>query len=389
MNTLYSILAFFILLSPIVRGQHIRREKLDSLMSKAERTHSEAVIIFQANKLVAERYFGNAKPTTLIESMSCTKSIVGLAVACMLSDKLIDSLDIPIHQYYPEWKQGQKQLITIRHLVNMTSGLQNDPVATKEIYPSPDFVKLALAAELVAKPGAEWSYNNKSLNLMAGVIRQVTGKRMDKYIGDRLFKPLGIKNFKWTLDKAGNPHVMSGCQIRPADFIKIGLLLSNNGIYEGKEVISSASIRQVIDPCPKYKGYGMLWWIDYKNTISIVDDQCISSLAQAGIDKDFMDKVLQMKGVYTSDDAYIAKIKVVFGENPWEYINKTLGSTLRIRRKEFVGEVSYRADGYLGNYIVVDPKTNIVAVRMISGNSYEGEQDYFADFRQMILGLTE
>jgi len=385
------IMLFAFLFAATVNAQHsIVQNKLDSLMKKAELTHSEAVIIYQDNKLVAEKYFGIGKPEQKIETMSCTKSIVGLAVACMLSDKLIDSLDVPVYKYYPEWKQGQKQFITLRHLVYMTSGLQNDPMATKEIYPSPDFVKLALAAELSTKPGAEWSYNNKSLNLMAGVIKQITGKRMDKYIADRLFKPLGIKTFNWTLDKAGNPHVMSGCQVKPSDFIKFGLLILNEGKYNGKEVISSKSIQELLTPCEQYHGYGMLWWIDHKQIVSIVDDSCIKKLAEAGIEKEFIDKVEKMKGVYNSEDEFYAKIQTIFGNSPWEYINNTLKpKKLRMRKKELSGDKTYRADGYLGNYIVVDPKTKIVAIRMISGESYKGDQDGFGDFQKMALNLTQ
>lgn len=384
------ILFFFVFpISVSVFGQQVSKPKLDSLVKKSELTHSEAVLIYHDNKLILEKYFGVGSPSRIIESMSCTKSIVGLAVACILSDKRIDDLDVPVYKYYPEWKQGQKKLITLRHLVNMTSGLQNDPVATKEIYPSPDFVKLALAAELTDKPGTVWSYNNKSLNLMAGIIKQVTGKRMDKYIGERLFKPMGIKTFNWTLDKAGNPHVMSGCQVKPSDFIKLGLLVLNNGKFNGKEIISSESIREMLTPCDQYKGYGILWWIDYEKTVSIVDDTCIKSLVEAGVQKEFIEKVEKMKGVYFSDDEYIAKIQGIFGKNPWEYINNTLGTNLKIRRKEFDGNVTYRADGYLGNYIIVDPLNRIVAVRMISGESYQNQNDDFNDFRKMILGLYQ
>jgi CubicO group peptidase (beta-lactamase class C family) len=387
LTPLLSVLLVALGCSPVC-GQKIRPERLDSLMKRAAETHSEAVLVYENGKLVAENYFGIGKPERLIETMSCTKSIVGLAVACMLSDKLIDSLDVPVWKFYPEWKQGQKQLITLKHLVNMTSGLQNDPVATKEIYPSPDFVKLALAAELTGKPGTVWSYNNKSLNLMAGVIQQITGKRMDKYIGDRLFKPLGIKTFRWTLDDAGNPHVMAGCQVKPSDFVKFGLLVLNNGKFNGKEIISSKSLEEVLTPCELFKGYGMLWWIDYEKTISIVDDAGIELLAEAGVDKEFIDKVEQMKGVYTSDEEYIARILTVFGDNPWNEINTALGPNLKIRRREFSGKITYRADGYLGNYIIVDPEHNIVAVRMISGDSFQSDHDNFTDFREMVLRLT-
>ena len=384
---LHSLLGFMI--GSFTYGQEIDQSKLVALLEKAKQTHSEAVIIYQDNKLVTEKYFGIGKANTKIESMSCTKSIVGLAVACMLTDNLIDSLDVPVSVYYPEWRQGQKQLITIRHLVNMTSGLQNNPNASIEIYPSPDFVQLALTAELSNKPGEEWSYNNKSLNLMAGVIQKITGKRMDVYIGERLFKPLGITDFSWSLDSTGNPHVMSGCQIKPMDFAKIGLLLLNKGKFNDEQVIDEIYITQVVTPCLQYPGYGMLWWIDYENTTSIIDDEIINQLIKADVSKDFIDKTIKMKGTYNTNEEYFDKLRMVFGDNPWEYISENLGSGLQIRKKEFSGDITYRADGYLGNYIIVDPKEKIVAVRMISHQSFESQDDNFVDFRNMVLNLTK
>lgn len=388
MNIRFLIIVITFLSISTIKGQPIIKPKLDVLIKKAELTHSDAVIIYKDNRMVIEKYFGKGNPNRIVESMSCTKSVVGLAIACILSDSLISSLDVPVYKFYPEWKQGQKQFITLKHIVQMTSGLQNEPLATKEIYPSPDFVKLALAAELSSKPGDVWSYNNKALNLISGIIKKITGKRMDKFISERLFKPLGITTFNWTLDLAGNPHMMSGCQVKPSDFIKFGLVILNKGLYNGKRVISEKVINEIITPCEQYKGYGILWWLDYSKTLSIVDESCVDKLREAGIDSEFISKVEKMKGVYDSDEEYVNKIELVFGNNPWEYINKTLGVNLKMRKKEFSGFVTYRADGYLGNYIIIDPRNKIVAIRMISGESYQSEQDSFSDFKKMVLGLT-
>lgn len=105
-----TIVLFFSVIVTSYYGQGINQTKLNSLLKKSEETHSEAVIIYKENQLVIEKYFGIGQADNKIESMSCTKSIVGLAVACMLTDKLIQSLDTPIADYYPEWKQGQKSL---------------------------------------------------------------------------------------------------------------------------------------------------------------------------------------------------------------------------------------------------------------------------------------
>lgn len=370
-------------------GQKMNEAKLKKILIKAESTHSEALIIYKDNELVVEKYFGIGQPEEKIESMSCTKSIVGLAVACMLTDGVIKNLDMPIADLYPEWKQGQKQLITIRHLVNMTSGMQNNPNASAEIYPSNDFVQLALASELSKKPGEVFEYNNKSLNLMAGVIKKITGKRMDDYIGERLFKPLEITDYSWTLDNAGNPHVMSGCQIKPKDLIKLGLLLLNNGYYNNDCVIAPEHISEVVHPSTQYKGYGMLWWLDYENTSSIVDSEIINDLRKANVSKEFVRKATKMKGIYGSNEEYLARLQLIFGDDPYEYINKHLKPGLRLRKRDFSGNVTYRADGYLGNYIIVNPQHNVVAVRMISHQSFIVNTDGFTDFGKEILNLTQ
>jgi len=371
-------------------GQDIKPGNLSNLLEKGKESSSNAIIIYKDNKLVTETYFDTVRSDTKIESMSCTKSIVALAIACLQSDGLIDSLDVPVYKFYPEWRQGQKQLITLRHLLTMTSGVQNNPDATVEIYPSPDFVQLALSAELSSKPGEKFEYNNKALNLLAGVIKKITGKRMDVYIKDRLFKPLNINDYNWTVDRAGNPHVMSGCQLKPSDFIKIGLLLLNKGSYSGRQIISPQYIDALTIPCKQYDGYGLLWWIDHEYSLYTVDDEIINEMIINDISNDFINKIKLLKGSYPSEQVFYRKLVDVFGQNFRELLNENLqAKKLRFVKKENKGNITYRADGYLGNFIIVDPRTKIVAIRMISGDRSIGNNTNFTGFKDMVLSLTK
>ena len=377
-----------------LEAQNIDKHKLEELLLKAKETNSEAIIIYQNNILRTEKYFGIGHKDSLIETMSCTKSVVGLAAACLLEDGLLDSLDTPVFKFYPEWNQGKKKDITIRHLLTMTSGIQNHRNANMEIYPSPDFVQLALCAELTESPGTKFRYNNKSLNLMSGIFEKVTGKRMDLYIKERLFKPLNIEKYNWTQDKAGNPHMMSGCQLMPRDFAKIGLLLMNNGSYNGDQIISKQNISKVIEPSLQYRGYGLLWWLDYEVIKYTIDDEIINNLVEQKVNPQFISKVELMKGEYLSLQEYSAKIVEIFGENSREYILTNISDFGQFRKKELMGSASiYRADGYLGNYIVVDPLNKIVAIRMISYKSYnfddETGKDGFREFNSMVKELVK
>jgi CubicO group peptidase (beta-lactamase class C family) len=390
-HKIFFLTGLFQLYMHIVCSQEaVDKAVLDSLFFMAAKTHSEALIIYHDNKPVIEKYFGDGRPNNKVEAMSVTKGIVGLAIACLQSDGQLKSLDEPVYKYYPEWNQGRKKEITIRQLLNNTSGLQTVANASAEIYPSNDFIQLALAAELSDKPGTVFNYNNKAVNLLAGIIHKITGKRMDLYIGERLFKPLGVTDYSWAFDRSGNPHAMSGCRIRASDLAVIGLLVLNGGRYKEKALIEEKYVRELTVPSARYEGYGLLWWIDHESVVSVVDDKSLAELEKAELDKKFIEKVKQMKGVYSSDQESAERAKKIFGKNAADYLNSILGpKDLWIRRMEFKGAVSWRSEGYLGNYLIVIPEKKLVAVRMTSSQSHKGDKDNFPAFGKMVRRLVK
>ena len=77
----------------------------------------------------------------------------------------------------------------------MTSGIQNTG-SSDEIYPRPDWVRLALAAELTTAPGASFDYNNKAVNLLSGIIHVATTEPLDDYVSEQFFLPMDIKSLE-------------------------------------------------------------------------------------------------------------------------------------------------------------------------------------------------
>lgn len=230
------------------------REALATLLARAEETHSDALVVRHRERVVGEWHFGRAPGP--IETMSCTKSVVNLAIGALIDDGALAGLDQPVHEIYPEWRQGDKRRITLRHLLNHTSGLQNYPDTSIEIYPAPDVVRLALAAELSDPPGSWLAYNNKAVNLLAGIVERVGGQRLDHYLRDRVFRPLGIAEFEWTLDGAGNPYAMAGLQLGAGDLAKIGQLLLNRGRWDGTQIVSAGWIEA---SCRQSQPYNPSW----------------------------------------------------------------------------------------------------------------------------------
>jgi CubicO group peptidase (beta-lactamase class C family) len=373
----------------------VSREALDRLLDRAKQSNSDAVVIMKDGLLVGEWHFGKAEGP--IETMSATKSIVNLAVGKLIDAGKIRSLEQPVHEFFPEWRQGRKKHITIRHLLNHTSGLQNERSTMLEIYPSPDFVKLALAAELDADPGTTFSYNNKAVNLVAGLVRAASGTRLDDYLRSQIFTPMGIHDIAWDTDPAGNPHAMSGLSMRALDLAKIGQMLLDGGVYQGKRIISADWIAESTKPSqPLVPTCGLLWWLlpsEYRAVIA--DDELITRWQKAGASAAFLDRVRPLAGqVFTDKAALLAARQRAFaGEAGAElWAANTARKGLPESRRLPTPVVGFFADGYLGQFLVVLPRQRLVAVRqMRSPNDPaidEQQLDVFGEFPEMVQQLV-
>jgi CubicO group peptidase (beta-lactamase class C family) len=370
----------------------IRSAEFDALMRRAGEAHSDAVVIMKDGQIVAEEYFGRDRGP--IELMSCTKSIVSLGIGKLIDEGRIEAVDQPVHAFYPEWKQGAKKDITVRHLLNHTSGLQNLPDTRIEIYPAPDSIKLSLAAELTDPPGTRFSYNNKAVNLLSGIIELASGKRMDQYLKDAIFEPLGIFVYRWHLDAAGHPYAMAGCQLQAADFARIGQLVLGKGAWIDERVISADWIEEMLKPGQDINWRcGLLWWRHYAYERAVIDGAKLEEFRLAGVAAEYVEKVASLKDrVFESEKQVVDALDTALGPERVTVREREFASKgVRQLFKWTVGEIdAFHADGYLGQYMVIVPSHALVAVRQVrSRESYDFETDQFPDFLDRVLALVE
>lgn len=378
----------------------VNQDALDRLVERARESESDALVVVRDGVTIGTWRFG--KPEGPIESMSATKSIVALAFGVLLADGRLESLDEPVCTFFPEWKQGRKADVTIRHLLGQRSGLQNVPRTTVEIYPSPDFVQLALCAELTEDPGSTWRYNNKACNLLAGVVERIAGEPMDDLLGRTVFAPLGITDWSWTRDRAGNPHGMSGLQIRPEDLAKLGRLMLDEGEWNGARILPRAFVRDLITDQahpmqPEQAGtvmeywgpsYGLGWWV-VGDAVPSVTERLLDAWRESAMPEDFIEALTPLLGA-RGPEIYAQAVELAGGEERWAAM------TWQADRPDFdilpSPPVGYAAKGYLGQLLVVLPESRLVAVRM--RRSPEGEFDERAidsmrDFERLVRALVE
>lgn len=383
------LLSLFVL--PLLTFSQSSSQKYEPLINAAKQTDSNALIVLEDGEKVVD--YQKNTTSEKIFSRSVTKSVVALAVAKLLTDGKLDSLDTPVAHFYPEWKQGQKKDITIRHLMNQTSGLQNVDRAPVEIYPAPDAVQLGLSASVINEPGTKFSYNNKATNLLSGIIEKLSGQKLDEYLGSALFNPMGITDFDWQTDEAGNPYAMSGFKVYPSDLAKLGQLVLQKGLWDNQQLISEKWIDEILAQGPPQNiKYGLLWWRIPKNKHYVIDNRKIQELSEAGVPDEMLTYVEKIKGEYDSRGKMIQTIRKQFNSrNTFNDFRKAmLGQNLKLWRESLSGPImGYKAEGWLGEYMVIYPELDLVAVRMVKQTkSYNPKTDNFSTFSDLVYKVA-
>ena len=377
----------FLLISISLYAQ-INKKALDTLLNEAVRSASDALIIMHNDKLIIEYY--SSKGPELIYLASITKSFVNLAFGLLYTKGLITSLDVPIMHWFPEWNQGKKKNITLRNLLNHTSGLQDLQSDGPEIDPAPNAVQLALAAELMFDSGTQFFYSNKAVNLLPALIEKITGKKIDTYLAQELFKPLGITQYKWDHDHAGNPYGMSGLWLLPRDLIKIGQLVLHNGMWHNKRLISPDWFKQSFSAAQPFADQsGLLWWLIPDSTTYVIDEQQLEKIKSAGANELFLKQLEALKGTYKNDQEFDQKLDQVLGAEWQKILEKELPENCTLSKKYVEHYKGIYTEGYRGEYLVIYPQKKLIGIRLINRGSYKNETNSMPNFNDLFSKLIE
>jgi len=327
--------------------------RVEALVRRAAQNDSTALVIWKEGELVLERWFdGEPRP---IESMSITKSVTALAIGRLVTDGRLDSIDRPLSDWYPQWREGPKSGITLRHLLAHTSGL--DPWFDR--LRAEDPVAAVLDSPLVSSPGTRFEYNNAAIILLPAVVHRISGKPMDELVRDEIFAPLGIRDFSWARAPNGIPYANAGLQIRPADLARIGELLRNRGTWRGHEILSSAWIDEMLRPGTVEPTYGLLWWMEPTGELTFDTSTIPSGDPLRGILDPYSARPLRFPDLY---DTVAAALEPMGGLSLLD--GSAHGGVLKWRRIEDVAPIGFRANGWGGQNLIVLPDSGLIVVRM-------------------------
>ena len=223
-----------------------------------ERTGADACLVVRRGKIVQEVY--SVRYRVPMYAMSSTKSITGLLVGMLIDDGKIKSVNEPVCAYIPEWCGGRRGKVTLRHLLTMTSGLPR--MFDEGVASTNDKSRFVIGLSPSREPGTAWAYSNEGVQLLSPILDKVAGEPIQDYARKRLFEPLGVRDTRLHLDEKGHAWTYADMETTPRDLARIGLLMLNKGVWQGRRIVSAAWVEQSTRRSQEFEpGYGLLWWL--------------------------------------------------------------------------------------------------------------------------------
>jgi len=244
---------------------------VSDLMSSTTTTgQTLALVAVHRGRIVGEHYGAGHDETSTFISWSMAKSMTHALVGFLVRDGLID-IDAPAA--VPEWRDDERSGITFRHLLEMRSGLEwvEDYVDGERSHVidmlfgsgKADHAAFAAALPLRHPAGTHWEYSSGTTNIICRILGDLvaggadTGAspaerrgRMEAFINDRLFAPLGMSSATAKFDPAGNFVGSSYVYATAADFARFGRLYVDGASRDGTKIL----------PAETGNGYGHHWW---------------------------------------------------------------------------------------------------------------------------------
>ncbi|MDQ2858622.1 MAG: serine hydrolase [Candidatus Eremiobacteraeota bacterium] len=224
----------------------------------AERHALQALVIEREGRRVFERFapgFDDAAPHALY---SGTKSFWGVAAVAAQCDGLLD-LDERVGATFETWTQGAKNRVTLRHLLQLTSGIGFGGLGRAV----PEYVA-ALAVELKAEPGERFTYGGIPLQVFGAVLAEKLrpgGQTPHTYLYERLCAPIGMQIGSWRALRDGTQPLPTGAFVAAAQWAKFGRFVLQRGMWDDVALLPSRDVAACFEGSAANPRYGLGWWL--------------------------------------------------------------------------------------------------------------------------------
>ena len=231
--------------------------QLNDLYSYLQTKNTKAFIILKNGKIVVEKYFGSFTADSNWYWASAGKTVTALLTGIAQQEGLLN-INHKTSQYlgtgWTSLPAAKEDLITIRHQLTMTSGLDDN-------VPDDDCTLPACLA-YKADAGTRWAYHNAPYTLLDKVVESASGISYNAYFQEKIRNKIGM-NGVWL--RNGYNNVLYST---PRSMARFGLLMMNKGKWDQTPILNDSVYfnAQVNSSQGLNQSYGYLTWLNGKST---------------------------------------------------------------------------------------------------------------------------
>lgn len=225
-----------------------------------EQKHTKSFIILYNGRIVLEKYFGAQTATSPWYWASAGKTLTSTIVGIAQQNNIVN-LDSKVSTYLGNgWTSEtlpQENLITVKNLLNMTSGL--DDSLGDNVDPS--------NLKYKADAGTRWAYHNVYVKLQ-DVVAKASKQNWSDYFNTNLRDKIGMTG-NW-IQNGNNSVYWSPAR----SMARFGLLFLNNGNWAGTQIINKDYVFSATNTSQNINlSYGYLWWLNGKKSYHLPQTQ--------------------------------------------------------------------------------------------------------------------
>jgi CubicO group peptidase (beta-lactamase class C family) len=243
-------------------------EALEKSVALARGAGSRALLVARDGRRVLSRYFGADDDHSLLPAGMIARPVLAMSVGMAIAAGRIESLDAPVSRYLPEWEDEPRGRITLRQLLEDTSGLETGGDVHRLLRRSPwddlgalprfatakgvrlllgnDFADTALRFELRHEPGGFYNESPANPQLAAVILERATLMSYETFVDERLWRPLGAGHAELSLDRrSGMPAAHCCWRATAPGMLRVLSLLANTGAQNGASIVPATWIQEM------------------------------------------------------------------------------------------------------------------------------------------------
>ncbi len=253
-------------------------QALQDTISNFTKRDFRGLVVIKDHKIVMENYYNTFWRNHIHDIRSAGKSITALLLGVAIKEGLVQNLDQDVYSFfskekYPAMQKDYKKVKLI-HLLNMVSGLDADSDDPSTMgsegkwIAKDEWLNYLLSIPLSSEPGTKWVYADINAVLIGAIIEEKSGMSLRDFAKQKVFDPLGIKEFYWYTNAANQTGAAGNLYLSTLDFAKLGLLVANKGKWGDVQLADGDYMDRLLSEHstaiggynPLADGYGMLWY---------------------------------------------------------------------------------------------------------------------------------